>query len=151
MSTLKIGDRIPDFKLLNQEGQLIEIVKYIGKPMVIYFYPKDDTPGCTREACSFRDEFHRFSDLGVLVIGISSDNVESHEKFKIKYRLPFDLLADEGNTVRKQFGVPTNLFGMVPCRVTYIVDNQGIIRHIFNNQLNATKHVEESLTIIESF
>ena len=151
MSTLKIGDRIPDFKLLNQEGKLIEIVKYIGKPMVIYFYPKDDTPGCTREACSFRDEFHRFSDLGVLVFGISSDSVASHEKFKIKYSLPFDLLADEGNAVRKQFGVPTNLFGMVPGRVTYIVDNQGIIRHIFNNQLNVTKHLEESLTIIESF
>ena len=151
MSILKIGDKIPEFKLLNQDGKLINIEKYIGNPLVIYFYPKDDTPGCTREACSFRDEFHRFSDFGVLVFGISSDSVESHEKFKIKYRLPFDLLADEGNTVRKQFGVPTNLFGMVPGRVTYIVDNQGIIRHIFNNQLNATKHVEESLTIIESF
>ena len=151
MSTLKIGDRIPEFTLLNQDGKLINMEKYIGNPLVIYFYPKDDTPGCTREACLFRDEFHRFSDFGVLVFGISSDSVESHEKFKIKYRLPFDLLADEGNTVRKQFGVPTNLFGMVPGRVTYIVDNQGIIRHIFNNQLNATKHVEESLTIIESF
>ena len=151
MGKIKIGDRIPDFSLLNQDGKLIEIVKYIGKPMVIYFYPKDDTPGCIKEACSFRDEFHRFSDVGVLVFGISSDSVESHKKFNAKYHLPFDLLADEGYKIRKVFGVPYNLFGMIPGRVTYIVDNEGIVRHVFNNQLNATKHVEESLTIIDSF
>ena len=151
MVKIKIGDRIPDFSLLNQDGKLIEIVKYIGKPMVIFFYPKDDTPGCIKEACSFRDEFHRFSDVGALVFGISSDSVESHKKFNTKYHLPFDLLADEGYKIRKAFGVPYNLFGMIPGRVTYIVDNQGIVRHVFNNQLNATKHVEESLTIIDSF
>ncbi len=147
---MQIGDRLPDFKLQNQDGKWIEVVKLIGKPMVIYFYPKDDTIGCTREACTFRDEYHQFSDIGVLVFGISADSVESHKKFKKKYRLPFDLLADEGNSIRNLFGVPSDLFGLIPGRVTYIIDRQGVIRYIFNNQLNAQKHVEESLRFIQT-
>lgn len=145
MGKIQKGDQLPKFKLLNQDGKIVDITSFIGDPMVIYFYPKDDTPGCTKEACTFRDEFHRFSDNGIRVFGISADTVESHKKFKLKYRLPFDLLFDEGNKVRNTFGVPSDLFGLIPGRVTYIIDNKGIVIHIFNNQMNASKHVSESL------
>lgn len=151
MKNIKIGDKLPNFKLFNQDGKLIYIANYLGNPIVIYFYPKDDTIGCTKEACSFRDEYHRFSDAGVSVFGISADTVESHKKFKSKYRLPFDLLSDEDNKVRKTFGVPSDLFGIIPGRVTYIADSQGIVRHIYNNQMNAKKHIEESLRILDTF
>lgn len=151
MRNIKIGDKLPNFKLFNQDGKLIYIANYLGNPIVIYFYPKDDTIGCTKEACSFRDEYHRFSDAGVSVFGISADTVESHKKFKSKYRLPFDLLSDEDNKVRKTFGVPSDLFGIIPGRVTYIADSQGIVRHIYNNQMNAKKHIEESLRILDTF
>lgn len=151
MPNIKIGDKLPNFRLFNQDGKLIHIANYLGRPIVIYFYPKDDTIGCTKEACSFRDEYHRFSDAGVSVFGISADTVESHKKFKSKYRLPFDLLSDEGNKVRKTFGVPSDLFGIIPGSVTYIADSQGIVRHIYNNQMNAKKHIEESLRILDTF
>ena len=149
MSGLKIGDRIPDFKLLNQDGNWVYIRKYIGKPMIIYFYPKDDTAGCTKEACTFRDEFHHFAEQGVTVFGISADTVKSHYNFKKKYRLPFDLLVDTGNRVRDAFGVKADLFGLIPGRVTYVIDAKGIIRSIYSSQMNVTKHVSEALSAIE--
>ena len=149
MGKIKVGDSVPSFKILNQEGVLIDIKQFLGEPLVIYFYPKDDTPGCTKEACAFRDEYHRFADAKVAVFGISEDSVASHKKFKIKYNLPFDLLYDENNKIRKDFGVPRDLFGLIPGRVTYIVDNQGFIRHIFNSQINMKKHVEESIRILK--
>ncbi len=151
MGKVKKGDRLPDFKLFNQDGKLIEIAAYKGKPMVVYFYPKDDTIGCTREACGFRDDYHLFSKAGAIVFGISADTVDSHKKFRAKYRLPFDLLSDPDNKVRNIFGVPADLFGLIPGRVTYICDSKGIVRHIFNSQMNAKKHVEESLRILSSF
>lgn len=151
MSKIKIGDSVPHFKLMNQSGKWIDIKFYIGNPMIIYFYPKDDTPGCTREACTFRDEYNHFSEANVNVFGISDDSVTSHKKFKLKYNLPFDLLSDENNTIRKTFGVPADLFGLIPGRVTYVIDKYGIVRHIFNNQLNSRKHIKESIRIIKSF
>ena len=151
MPRINTGDKLPNFRLLNQDGRLIDIANYLGRPIVIYFYPKDDTIGCTKEACSFRDEYHRFSNVGVSVFGISADTVESHKKFKAKYRLPFDLLADEDNKVRNIFGVPSDLFGLIPGRVTYIADSHGLVRYIYNNEINAKKHIEESLRIINTF
>ena len=151
MGKVKIGQKIPLFKLLNQDGKLVDIANYVGKPIVIYFYPKDDTPGCTKEACTFRDGYERFSHAGVHVFGISADSVESHKSFGQKYSLPYDLLSDKNNKVRNLFGVPADLFGFIPGRVTYVVDNDGIVRHIINNQLNPVKHVEESLQEIEKF
>ena len=129
----------------------MDISKFIGKPLVIYFYPKDDTPGCTRQACAFRDEFERFSEAGVIVFGISSDSTDAHRRFKERYDLPFDLLADEQSKVRKLIGVPSGFLGLLPGRVTYIIDNKGIVRHTFSSQLDMTAHVEEALRIIAKF
>ena len=123
---LEVGDKVPEFSLQDQNGDEFKIGDYLGKsPMVIYFYPKDDTPGCTREACSFRDSFEEFSDRNVQVIGISADDVESHRNFAKKHNLPFTLLADTGNEVRKLFGVKSNLMGLIPGRVTYVIDSSG--------------------------
>lgn len=144
MNTIKIGDTIPTFSLKNQNNELFTVNKLMNTPMVIYFYPKDDTPGCTKEACKFRDEFEQFTDLGALVIGISADDVASHKAFEEKYNLPFTLLADTNNEVRKLFGVPKNLF-FIPGRVTYVVDKKGVVQYIFNSQLGAEKHIENSL------
>lgn len=145
---LKVGDKVPAFQLQDQNGQTFLLEEELGKgPLVIYFYPKDETPGCTKEACSFRDSFTAFSDLGAKVIGISSDDVASHKQFADKYRLPFTLLADEGGQVRKLFGVPKSL-GMTG-RVTYVINKEGKVIHIFNSQLQATKHVTEALEAIK--
>jgi len=146
-SKLEVGDTIPSFTLKNQLGVEINIDTFRGKKaMVIYFYPKDDTPGCTKEACKFRDEFEAFTDLDVEVIGISADNVTSHLKFAKKYRLPFTLLSDTKNKVRKLFGVPKSMLGLIPGRVTYVINRDGIIIHIFNSQFGAEKHIKEALT-----
>ncbi len=146
-SKLEVGDTIPTFTLKNQLGNNIDIDAYRGKKaMVIYFYPKDDTPGCTKEACKFRDEFEVFTDLDVEVIGISGDDVASHKAFADKYNLPFTLLADTKNKVRKLFGVPKSMLGIMPGRVTYIINKNGIIIHIFNSQFGAEKHISEALT-----
>lgn len=151
MGNLQVGHKLPHFKLLNQNGKWINIADFVGSPIIIYFYPKDDTPGCTREACGFRDEYSKFIDFGASVFGISADSVESHRNFSVKYRLPFDLLSDEMNKLRKAFGVPSDMFGMIPGRVTYVVDSHGTVKYIFNNQLNATKHIEQALKALGSF
>ena len=114
MKTIGVGDRIPEFALPDQHGNIIDIKSFLGKQdLVIYFYPKDDTPGCTKEACSFRDQYEDFKELGAEVIGISSDDTDSHKQFAEKYNLNFTLLSDANGQVRKQFGVPTNFFGLV--------------------------------------
>jgi thioredoxin-dependent peroxiredoxin len=115
--------------------------------VVVYFYPKDDTPGCTKASCAFRDQFTAFSDAGAEVIGISSDSVASHKAFADKFRLPFRLLSDPGGKVRAAFGVPST-FGLLPGRVTYVIDKQGVIRHAFNSQLNPLQHVDEALAVL---
>lgn len=148
--TLQIGDRIPDFTLPSATGETINISNFIGKkPLVIYFYPKDDTPGCTAESCAFRDSYQVFQDMGAEVIGISGDSVESHQKFAQKYNLPFILLSDTQNSVRKQFGVPATLF-VLPGRVTYVTDKEGIVRHIFNSMMDFKAHVDEALNTLKT-
>ncbi len=146
---IKVGDGLPKFKLLNQDGEMISIEIFFGKPFVIYFYPKDDTPGCTVEACAFRDAFEDFKHLGASVIGISGDSPETHQKFAKKYGLPFTLLSDPKNEVRRLFGVPKSLFGLLPGRVTYIVDEKGLVKHIFEGQFKARKHVTEALACLK--
>jgi len=151
MGKVKVGDRVPFFSLPNQDGRMVDLSDYIGKPIVVFFYPKDETPGCIKETCAFRDSHDQFIEAGVTVFGISADTIDSHKSFKLKYKLPYDLLSDENNKVRKTFGVSADLFGLIPGRVTYIIDNHGIVRRIFNNQLNFKKHVDESLKMIELF
>lgn len=147
--SIKTGDQAPDFSLPKQDGTPVHLKDLLQKAaVVLYFYPKDDTPGCTKEACSFRDSYEAFKDAGAEVVGISSQSAASHEAFAAKYRLPFTLLADEGGTVRRQYGVPSTL-GLLPGRVTYVIDRQGVVRHVFNSQLNATRHVTEALGIVK--
>lgn len=148
---LKEGDKLPTFKLKNQEGKEYSINEVLGKKnIVIYFYPKDETTVCTKEACSFRDSYEDFKELGCEVIGISSDDVESHKNFAENHNLPFILLSDENQEVRKLFGVPSDMFGMLPGRYTYVVNKKGKIILIFNSALNAQKHIDEALKILKN-
>ena len=142
---MNLGEQLPVFSLLNQNGQLIDSKAWLGAPVVIFFYPKDNTPGCTAEVCAFRDEFSNFRGLNAQVVGISSDSVESHLDFVQKYKLPFDLLADTEQKVRKLFGVKGNLFGLIPGRATYVFDAAGKLTHFFQSQLQARQHIEEAL------
>lgn len=148
MKALQVGDLLPTFTLHNQDDQPITISPDSGQPMVIYFYPKDDSPGCTAESCSFRDHFADFQDAGAQVYGVSADSTASHRAFKEKHRLPFDLLSDPDNVIRKQFGVKPNLLGLLPGRVTFVVDASGKVVHKFTSQLNVTQHVREALDIL---
>ncbi|NCR59329.1 MAG: peroxiredoxin [Microcystis aeruginosa LL13-06] len=151
MAAIKVGDRVPNFSLPSQTGTTVNVTDLIGKKsLVIYFYPKDDTPGCTAESCAFRDSYEVFTDAGAEVIGISADSPQSHQQFAQKYNLPFTLLSDSDNRVRKLFGVPSTLF-VLPGRVTYIIDQEGIVRHIFDSMLDFKAHVTESLNTIKSF
>jgi thioredoxin-dependent peroxiredoxin len=150
MNKIEVGSSLPEFTLPDQNGILFDISTVVGKKkLVIYFYPKDDTPGCTKEACSFRDQFEVFRDAGALVIGISGQSVESHKKFADKYHLTYTLLADVDNKIRKLFEVPTNFLGLIPGRVTYIIDLDGKVVNIFNSQSQVNKHVDEALTFLK--
>ena len=128
---------------------MVRLSDYKGKKaVVLYFYPKDYSPGCTKEACAFRDSYEAFKDAGAEVIGVSSDSEESHGLFSLKLGLPFLLLSDEGGKIRELYGVPSSL-GLIPGRVTFVIDKDGVVRHVFSSQLNAEKHIEESLRIIK--
>jgi thioredoxin-dependent peroxiredoxin len=147
---IEIGSVIPQFALPDQNGNLFAINSFIGKKnLVIFFYPKDDSPGCTKEACYFRDQYEVFSEANAMIIGISGQSVQSHREFVDKYKLNYTLLSDEGNKIRKLFGVPTDLFGLLPGRVSYVIDKTGKVVFIFNSQSQTTKHVDEALRILK--
>ena len=146
---LKIGDILPNFIAKDNNGDWFESKTVVGrKPLVIYFYPKDNTPGCTTEACSFRDEYQVFKDLGAEVIGVSNDSVKTHQKFAKKYQLPFILLSDEDKKLRKLFGVHNHFFGLIPGRVTFVIDRNGVVILIFDST-NAKKHIEKALHTVK--
>lgn len=150
MKEITAGSKIPLFELKDQHNNLFNIESVLGKRnLVIYFYPKDDSPGCTKEACSFRDQFADFEDADAMVIGISSQSVESHLNFAKKHNLNYTLLSDPGNKVRKLFGVPSSFFGLIPGRVTYVINKEGKVVYLFNSQIMAEKHVTESLQILK--
>ena len=147
---LKVGDSAPDFTLPSQTGEFVSLKEMIGKKeIVLYFYPKDNTPGCTTEACAFRDSYEVFKEFGAEVIGVSSDSTESHRGFAARYGLPFTLLSDAEGKVRKLYSVPST-FGIIPGRVTYIIDIKGIVRHIFSSQMNPRKHIDEAVGVMRS-
>jgi peroxiredoxin Q/BCP len=147
--TLQIGDRAPDFSVRTQNGETISLSDYLGKKtLVLYFYPKDDTPGCTAEACSFRDNHQMFLDAGAVVLGVSADSDASHGSFAKKHSLPFALLSDESGELRAKYGVKSTL-GLFPGRVTYVIDKRGIVKYVFSSQLRFSAHVEKALDIVK--
>ncbi len=147
--SLTVGDTIPEFKLTDQNGEPFDIKSVKGKSnLVIYFYPKNFTPGCTKEACSFRDSYEDFKELGAEVIGISSDSKKSHNQFAKKHQLPFTLLSDSKGVVKRKFGVKNNLFGLIPGRETFVVNKEGIIIFTFNS-MNAERHIKEALKVLK--
>ncbi|NGZ89594.1 peroxiredoxin [Psychroflexus maritimus] len=147
--TLSIGDIVPNFKSKNQDGEEFNSAEIIGKkPVVIFFYPKDFTPGCTKEACNFRDAYKDFQDYGAEVIGISGDSEKSHQRFAKKHQLPYTLLSDSSGKIRKKFGVKKSLLGLVPGRETFVLDKNGMLQMRFNN-LDANRHMKKALQKIK--
>jgi len=145
---MNIGELIPEFHVPDQDCNYWSTSDLIGEPLVIYFYPKDDTPGCTKQACSFRDRYSEFEDAGAKVIGVSSDSPEDHREFQKKYRLPFTLISDKNGALRKSFGVENNLLGLKPGRETFVFDKKGKLVHRFNSQIKTTKHIREAINAL---
>ena len=144
------GDRMPSFSLTDQDGRVVDSDQLLGKgPVVVFFYPKDNTAGCTREACAFRDQYEVFTDAGATVVGISSDSERSHRDFADRHRLPFTLLSDPGQKVRRAFKVRATL-GLIAGRVTFVVDRDGVIRNTFESQVRPVQHVHEALETVRS-
>jgi len=149
--SLKIGDNCPEFGVKQKDGSHFKITDLFGKKnLVIYFYPKDFTPGCTKEACSFRDNYEVFQTMDCEVIGVSSDTDSSHDKFAKRHKLPYILLADKGKLIQKAFDVPKSLFGLLPGRVTYVIDKKGIIIGIYNSQTDPVGHMTKAKELVSS-
>jgi len=147
-SGVQVGDKAPDFTLMSQSGERVRLQDRLAERVVVlYFYPKDETRGCTAEACAFRDSHEVFAEAGAEVIGVSSDSAGRHAAFADHYKLPFTLLSDEGGRVRKSYGVPAVL-GLIPGRVTYVIDRAGTVRHVFNSMTNIGQHVGDALALV---
>ncbi len=143
-----VGDQAPDFTLPSQSGKPVRLSDRFGEQVVVlYFYPRDNTRGCTAEACAFRDSHEVFSEAGAEVIGVSSDSADRHAAFAGRYDLPFTLLSDAGGRVRKSYGVPAVL-GVLPGRATYVIDRRGTVRHVFNSMTNIDQHVGDALAVV---
>lgn len=145
---LQTGDPAPDFERPDHLGHPFRLSALRGKPVVLFFYPKDFTPACTAQACSFRDAYENFARAGAEVVGISTGSTGTHASFAQRLALPFRLIVDDGS-IRALFRVPRSL-GLFPGRVTYVLDYAGIIRLIFNSQWRIQSHIQEALTIIKS-
>jgi peroxiredoxin Q/BCP len=148
---LKVGDRVPDFTTVDHNGNTFTPADAVQQKLwqIIYFYPADDTPGCTAEACSFRDSYEDFTDAGAVVIGISGQGEDSHKRFAEKHHLPFQLLSDEDGSLAAAFGVRKTL-GILPARVTFVIDPEGIVRKVFSSQLRVSRHHDEALAAIRA-
>ena len=150
MSKLKVGDPAPEFAATTHDGTIIRLSDYVGtRCLVIFFYPKDGTPVCTKEACAFRDSYEQFVEAGAEVIGVSSDSAKDHQAFARRHKLSFPLVTDTNRDLRRLFQVPTTL-GVFPGRVTYVIDKQGVIRLIYSAQLASEGHVRRALEAVDS-
>jgi peroxiredoxin Q/BCP len=148
MPGLQYGATAPDFELPDGSGKPVRLSQYRGSnAVVLYFYPKDDTGVCTKQACGFRDDFARFQSAGAVILGVSDDSSESHRQFSSKYQLPFTLLSDTGGRVRKLYGV-SRKFGVLPGRVTFVIDRDGVVRHVYSALFESEKHVQEALAAL---
>jgi len=148
MKTIRVGDAAPDFSITDADGQRLALAEFLRqKALVLFFYPADESPVCTKEACAFRDAYQNFVDAGAEVVGVSGDSEQSHRRFTEHHHLPFRLVSDRDGSLRRAFGVPRTL-GLLPGRVTYLIDKEGIVRHLFNSQLNGEKHVKETLAVL---
>jgi peroxiredoxin Q/BCP len=146
---LQVGDTAPDFTLAAQNGEPVRLSSFRGsKNVVLFFYPKDDTTGCTKEACAFRDSYADFLSRATAVLGVSSDSGVSHQQFASKYSLPFPLLTDKGGKLRRVYGVGRT-FGIIPGRATFVIDKQGIVRAAFSSQFQPEEHVRTALAALE--
>ena len=146
---VRVGDAAPDFELPSPTGETVRLSDFRGKSeVVLFFYPKANSPACTREACAFRDSYEAFREAGAQVIGISSDRAEAQRRFADQFHLPFVLLSDAEGAVRARYGVPRTL-GLLPGRVTYLIDRAGIVRHIFSSQFRPMRHVAEALEVLD--
>jgi peroxiredoxin Q/BCP len=145
---IQVGDKAPDFTLPSQSGEPFRLHDRLGeRAVVLYFYPRDNTRGCTAEACAFRDSHEVFTEAGAEVIGVSSDSVDRHAAFAGRHGLPFTLLSDRGGQVRKSYGVPPVL-GLLPGRVTYVIDRAGTVRHVFDSMTGIDEHVGQALDVV---
>ena len=146
---LKVGQAAPTFEARLNTGESTALKNYLGQWVVLFFYPKDNTAGCTKQVCAFRDSFQAFVDAKTVVIGVSRGSKDEHQDFVNKHALPFPLITDLGDALRKQYQVPKDLW-LIPGRVTYVINPEGEIAFIFNSQLNPVAHVEEALRLIQS-
>jgi peroxiredoxin Q/BCP len=147
MPLLEPGAPAPDFELPDSTDTPVRLSALRGQPVVVYFYPKDDTTVCTKQACAFRDRLAEFESSGARILGVSDDSPASHAKFAAKYALPFTLLSDKGGAVRKLYGV-TKKFGLIPGRATYVIDREGKIQHVYSALSESSQHVEEALRVL---
>ena len=146
--SIRVGDKVPNFELDNQYGKKVELYTLLQKKVVVlFFYPKDDTPGCTKEVCSFRDSFNEFEHYNVTLVGVNYARVETHKQFSDKNKLPYMLLSDKGDEIREIFGVPKTL-GLLAGRVTYVIGKDSVVQHIYSSQLNFKGHAKNILTTL---
>ena len=147
--SLRLNDKLPYFILKNQYNKEVNSKNFYGKKLVVFFYPKDDTPGCTMEVCNFRDNYSKIKKYNSNIVGISSDSVKSHNNFSKKFNVTYDLLSDNDNKVKKLFGVQRSMFGLLPGRVTYIFNQEAILLKIINSQINIYEHLSETIKFLK--
>lgn len=148
---VKEGDFAPDFTLSDQSNNPVRLADLVKENVVVlYFYPADFTGGCTLEACSFRDNYEAFTEAGATVVGVSKDSVDSHQRFAERHRLPFILLSDEDGAVQNQYGIKPLFFDMFPGRVTFVIDKQRVIRHVFSSRINFSGHTNNALKTVRA-